>query len=400
MSLTASIHPHEPSRTRLAGIILAAGASSRMGRCKPLLRLAGMTVLERNIALLRDAGADEVLVVIGNHAEELQPLAKQCGARCVHNANWERGMFSSVVAGVQALRDWAQGAFVIPVDVPLVRSATVQRLAAVFATFPEGIVYPVFGGRRGHPPLIARSILNETLLDASPGPLFALLTAHERQAIEVPVADEAIHLDMDTPAAFEALAALASRREIPTVGECEALLGSRHVAGTVVRHSRKVSEVAEQLAVALVESGVPVDPKLAQAGGLLHDLAKGESEHARVGAKILRAEGMPQVAEVVASHTEMEFSGNIDERAIVYLADKLVGGDRLVTLDDRFKRALDRFRGDSVALAAARRRKAAAESIATSIETRLGVPLEAILRAPAQAELDLMLRSAMESGRT
>jgi 2-C-methyl-D-erythritol 4-phosphate cytidylyltransferase len=87
MSLTASIHPHEPSRTRLAGIILAAGASSRMGRCKPLLRLAGMTVLERNIALLRDAGADEVLVVIGNHAEELQPLAKQCGARCVHNAN-------------------------------------------------------------------------------------------------------------------------------------------------------------------------------------------------------------------------------------------------------------------------------------------------------------------------
>jgi molybdenum cofactor cytidylyltransferase len=397
MSLTAPIRPLEPARARLAGIVLAAGASSRMGRFKPLLPLAGVTVLERSIALLRDAGADDVLVVIGNRAEELRPLAERYGARCVHNANWEQGMFSSVVAGVRALPHWAQGAFVLPVDVPLVRSATVRRLAAAFATHPDGIVYPVFDDRRGHPPLIPRSILDEALLEATCGPLSTLLAGHEPHAIEVPVADEAIHLDMDTPAAFEALAALATRRDIPTVGECEAMLALRHVAGTVVRHSRKVGEVAGQLAVALVESDVAIDPNLARAGGLLHDMAKGEPEHAWVGAEILRAEEMPRVADIVASHTEMQFGGNLDERAIVYLADKLVGGDRLVTLDERFQRALDRFRSDPDALAAAHRRKAVAEGIATAIESRLGVPLKAILRTTAQAERESTIPTAVES---
>lgn len=399
MSLRTPNRPLERSRPRLAAIVLAAGASSRMGSFKPLLRLGGMTVLERNIALLRDAGADEVLVVTGNRAEELQPLIERCGARCVHNADWEQGMFTSVAAGVRALPDWAQGAFVLPVDVPLVRSVTVRRLAAAFATHPQGIVYPDFGGRRGHPPVIARSILDEALLDVIRGPLFALLAAHETHTIEVPVADEAIHLDMDTPAAFEALAALAARREIPTVGECEAMLASRHVDETVARHSRKVGEVAEQIAMALVEQGLAIDPKLARAGGLLHDLAKGEPQHAWVGAELLRAEDMPRVAEVVASHTEMEFSGSLDERAVVYLADKLVGGDRLVTLDERFQRALNHFRGDSAAFAAARRRKATAESIAATIEKRLCVPLEAILRTAPQAERELIIRTAVESGR-
>ncbi len=399
MSLTTPIRPPEAAGTRLAGIVLAAGASSRMGCFKPLLHLGGMTVLERNIALLRDAGAGEVIVVIGNRAEELQPIAERCGARCVHNAGWEQGMFSSVVAGLRALQSWAQGAFVLPVDIPLVRSATLRRLAAAFATHPEGIVYPVFGERRGHPPLIARSILDEVSLNAARGPLSEFLTAHEWNAIEVPVADEAIHLDMDTPAAFEALAALAARREIPTIGECEALLGLRHVAGTVVRHSRKVGEVAEQFAAALFDSGLPIDPKLARAGGLLHDLAKGEPEHARVGAEILCAEGMPRVAEVVGAHTELEFSGNLDERAIVYLADKLVGGDRIFSLDERFQRALNHFRGEPEAIAAARRRKAVAESVATAIETRLGAPLDAILSTPAQAEPDLVIQAAVESGR-
>ena len=399
MSLTAPIRPFKPARARLAAIVLAAGASSRMGSFKPLLRLAGITVLERNIALLRDTCADEVLVVTGNRAEELQPFAERCGARCVHNAVWEQGMYSSVVAGVRALPDWASGAFILPVDVPLVRSATARRLADTFASHPDGIVYPVFDGRRGHPPVVARSILNEALLDANRGPLFVLLAAHERRAIEVPVADDAIHLDMDTPAAFEALAAVAPRREIPTVRECEALLALRHVAETVVRHSRKVGEVAEQLALSLVGSGLAIDPKLARAGGLLHDLAKGEPEHARVGAELLRAEDMPRVAEVVASHTEMEFSGIIDERAVVYLADKLVGGDRLVTLDERFQRALDRFRGDPAAFAAVRRRKATAECVAAAIETWLAVPLEAILRTLPQAEGDLMIPTAVESGR-
>lgn len=367
-----------PISHSFAAIVLAAGASSRMGRLKPLLPLAGRTALERSITLFRESGVDDILVVVGNQADDLRPLIELCGARCIYNAQWETGMYSSVGAGASALRPSTCAAFVLPADVPLVRSATIRQLAAAFDGRLERIVYPVFDQRRGHPPLIARSMLAETAHGAS-GPLHTLLLAHEHSAIEVPVADEAIHLDMDTPADFDALEVLASRRDIPTAAECEAMLTQLRVSEAVARHSRKVAQVACRIADALHASGVAIDPNLARAAALLHDMAKGQPRHAEVAAATLRSYAMPRVAEVVAAHTEVEFEETIDERAIVYLADKLVGGDRLISLDERFRRSLDRFRDNSDALASAHRRRAAAEQIAIAIEARLGAPLMAIL---------------------
>jgi hypothetical protein len=88
----------------------------------------------------------------------------------------------------------------------------------------------------------------------------------------------------------------------------------------------------------------------------------------------------------------MEFSGIISEQAIVYLADKLTSGNGFVTLDVRFGPALDRFRSKSDALAAARRRKAVAEQIASAIEERLRLPLADILgEGAASPEPDLVI---------
>jgi putative nucleotidyltransferase with HDIG domain len=382
---------HNSAHQRLAAIVLAAGTSSRMGSLKPLLLLAGTTALERCITSFRDAGVDEVIVVLGHRASELQSLAERCGARSIRNPNFNQGMYSSIVAGASALPEWARGAFVLPADVPLVREATIRQLAAAFAAHPDGIIYPAYDELRGHPPLIARRILNEASHGKS-GPLYDLLQAHERVAVDVPVADEAIHLDMDTPADFERLLGLARRREIPTPGECEALLAQQHVPDSVVRHSRKVAEAAGRIADTLFKSGLAIHAELARAGALLHDLAKGQPKHAEVGAAILRDLRMPAVADVVAAHTEMEFSGIINEQAIVYLADKLTSGDSFVTLDERFGPALDRFRSKSDALAAARRRKSVAEEIAGAIEERLKLPLADILGdGAASPEHDLAI---------
>lgn len=364
----------DPARQRVAAIVVAAGESSRMGSLKPLLSLAGVTALERSVTSFRDAGIDEVIVVLGHRAQELQPLAERCGARSVYNPNFHQGMYSSLVAGAQALPKWARGAFVQPADVPLVREATIRRLAAAFAAHPDGIIYPVYDEQRGHPPLIARRILNEAAHGKS-GPLCDLLLAHKHDAVDVSVAGEAVHLDMDTPADFKMLRALARRREIPTTGECEALLAQQHVPESVVRHSRKVAEAAGRIADALFKGGLAMRADLARAGALLHDLAKGQPKHAEAGAAILRDLRMSAVADVMAAHTEMEFSGTIDERAIVYLADKPTLGDRLVTLNERFGPALERFRGKTDALAAARKRKAVAEQIAKAIEELLRLPV-------------------------
>lgn len=375
--------PIQPGRTDrrdqpLAAIVLAAGYSSRMVEFKPLLPLGGVTALERCIGVVHGAEIDEVIAVLGHRANELRPLAEKCGARCTVNPQFDRGMFSSIIAGCRAVPQWTEAAFVLPVDTPLVRTSTIRRLAAAWITNRVGIVYPVFDGHRGHPPLIARDILDEAAQGAK-GPLSALLARHESRAIDVLVADEAIHLDMDTRADYDTLAALAVRRAIPTKPECEAILAGQEVDARIIRHSRKVAKIAVRLAAALLHCGHEIDPDLAQAGALLHDVAKGQSNHAAVGASILSAMGFDRVAEIVAAHTDLGGFRKLDESAIVYLADKLVRREEPVTLEERFAPAFTRFRKDSAALLAARRRLADAKSVLLAVEKQTGARLATLL---------------------
>lgn len=372
--------PAEASERRLAAIVLAAGYSSRMEEFKPLLSLAGSTALERCIGLFRAAGVAEVIAVLGHRAEELQLLAERAGARCVRNPRYKQGMFSSIAAGIRALPSLVEAAFVLPADIPLVRPHTIRQMASVFVTRRDGIVYPVFEGRRGHPPLIARKILVEAAEEGAAGPLFDLLARHESEAINLLVADHGIHMDMDTPAEYDALRVMANRRDIPTRAECEAILVSQCVEPSQVRHSRKVAEVSERIAVALARSGLSLNVELVRAGALLHDLAKGRPDHAVVGADLLRTMDFPRVATVVSAHTELDFSdGSLDESAIIYLADKLVRGENLVSLDQRFAPALARFSDNPLALHAAQSRMATAQAVEQAVEAQLGAHIISIV---------------------
>jgi putative nucleotidyltransferase with HDIG domain len=372
--------PAEAIECRLAAIVLAAGYSSRMADFKPLLPFAGSTALERCIGLFHVAGVTEVIAVLGHRAEELQPLAERAGAQCVRNPRFEQGMFSSISAGSHALAGWVEAVFVLPADIPLVRSHTIRQLAMAFVTRRAGIVYPVFAGHRGHPPLIARKILVEAAEEGAAGPLSDLLARHESEAIDLPVADQGIHMDMDTPAEYEELRALADSREIPSRAECEAILAGQSVDPSQVRHSRKVAEVAERIALALARSGFSLNLELARAGALLHDLAKGQPDHAAVGAELLRSMDFSRVAMVVGAHTDFDFSdAQLDECAIVYLADKLVRGEDLVTLEQRFAPALARFSDNPPAFRSVQRRMATAQEVALAVESRLGAPLASVV---------------------
>jgi putative nucleotidyltransferase with HDIG domain len=372
--------PAEAVENRLAAIVLAAGYSSRMTEFKPLLPLASSTALERCIGLFRAAGVAEVIVVLGYRAEELRSLVERAGARWVRNPRFEQGMFSSISVGSHALAGWVEAAFVLPADIPLIRPHTIRQLAATFVSKRAGVVYPDFEGRRGHPPLIARKILAEAAEEGTAGPLSALLARHESEAIEIQVCDQGIHMDMDTPADYERLSVLADNRDIPTRAECEALLATQSVDLYLVRHSRKVAEVVERIALALVRSGLSLNLELMRAGALLHDVAKGRPDHAAVGAEFLRSMDFPRVATVVGAHTELDFSGGqLDESAIVYLADKLVRGDSPVTLDQRFQIALARFSNDPHTLHAVQNRMATAQAVAQAVEARLGAPISSVV---------------------
>jgi molybdenum cofactor cytidylyltransferase len=190
----------------LAGVVLAAGLSSRMGAFKPLLPLGPRNVIETAVGALTTAGVSEVVVVSGHNAPELRPVLEQLGVREAHNPDYARGMYGSVRTGVAALDRTVGAFFLLPCDVPLVGAVTVRLLAAAAleAGDPD-VCYPVHGGRRGHPPLISGRLIPEILRAEPEGGLRSLLASHE--AIHVPTPVRGAVMDLDTPAAYEELLA-------------------------------------------------------------------------------------------------------------------------------------------------------------------------------------------------
>ena len=185
-------------------IVLAAGASTRMGRPKALLRLADGRFFFRAIADCALAGGVDGLVLVSgppHHAEVTAALADenvQLHHKIVHahNSTPERGMLSSVQAGIAALPATATAALVWPVDTPYVRAATVRSLVGAA---PERIVVPAHAGRGGHPLRLPRSLFAElAALDAAGG-LRALLQAHPDRVDRLEVDDPGVLVDVDTP---------------------------------------------------------------------------------------------------------------------------------------------------------------------------------------------------------
>lgn len=374
----------------LAALILAAGYSSRMGSFKPLLPIAGTTVIAQVAATFRAAGIDRIGVITGHRADQLEPVADRLGAIVVRNTDYERGMYSSIQAGVSSLLPTVDACYLLPVDIPLVRPESVAALAEAFTVCRAPITYPRFNGQRGHPPLISRALFPEILAGKGEGGLRELLRKHQASAADVDVLDEGVLLDMDTPEDYAQLVGLAERRHLPTPAECEAILSTRPIAEPLRRHGRAVAAVARTIATRLSERGVRVDRQLVIAASLLHDIAKGEPGHAEVGASIVASLGYPAVAEIIRQHMAMSFDGTTpNEAAIVFLADKLVRMDRRVPLEERYKPSFERFRDQPEALSGARRRYETACEIHELVERRARAPMSAILAdcgVPAEAQ--------------
>jgi molybdenum cofactor cytidylyltransferase len=361
----------------IAAIVLAAGFSSRMGAFKPLLPFGGRTVIGHVVASLREAGVRRIHVVTGHSALLLKMHLKSLGVKAVHNANYAEGMFTSVQAGVASLPAQVEGFLLLPADVPLVRVQTIQRVHAVAAGLDAAIVHPTFRGERGHPPYVGRALFGEILKSDGEGGLRAVLTRHDAEAVSVPVIDRGCLQDMDCVGDYRRALEALERQQAPDDEECEAMLEAAGTPEPVRRHCRKVGEMARCLAVILNKTGAQLNPCLAAAAGLVHDIAKGQPLHDEAGAALMRGFGFPAVADAVASHTTIVFDGSrVDEAAIVYLADKMFRGETRIRLEERFAPALARFADDPCALTGVKRRLADARAIMSAIDSRLGLSLD------------------------
>ncbi len=368
--------------SQFAAAILSAGFSSRMGSFKPLLSLGGRTLLDHLIGTVRSAGIEEIRVVVGHRAEALIPVVENAGATAVPNPEFQRGMFSSVCAGIRSLSPNIEAFYLLPVDIALVRPATLKRLAEAWQMMPGRIVHPVFAGERGHPPLIPAGLVSVILEGSGRGGLRAVLERHEDRAIEVPVADENILFDVDRAEDYQEAKRRFGRLNDPSLAECEAILSEVCPADEkIIRHGRQVRQAAAAICRALNRKGAGLDRQQVEAAALLHDVAKGDTRHAGAGGRMLADMGFERVGAIVAAHTDLPAAEMNDpkEAAVVYLADKLVAKGRFVSLEARFDAALARYGKDSEARSAIERRRAAALAVKRKIEEAAGLFLEQIL---------------------
>ncbi len=190
---------------RSAGIVLAGGASRRMGTAKAGLLLDGRTFLEHALAALADGGADALVVVTGaTPASVVAALPAARDVAVVHNPAPERGQLSSLkVALEHVAATWPETttAVVELVDHPTVQPATVRALLDAAATSPAcPIVVPVYAGRRGHPVLFARAVWDELLATDDDLGARAVVRADPSRVLLLEVDDAGVLVDVDTPA--------------------------------------------------------------------------------------------------------------------------------------------------------------------------------------------------------
>lgn len=358
---------------RLAAIIVSAGYSSRMGSFKPFLKFGARSAIEILVDTYKSCGIDNIIVVTGYRGSEVADSLRDSGARCVQNANYAQGMFTSVVAGIEALDADVAAFFMQPVDIPLVKKYTIEVLKGHYPESRKGIIYPEFLGRTGHPPLIDCRYREAILSSNGEGGLKRILQEHADDSITIPVFDKAVLMDMDTREDYEKLLAY-FYSAAPDMEECGSILDIFKVPENIVRHGRQAAEVAAVILRSLDKAGCRLDENALKAAAMLHDMARQEKNHARAGEKILRSIGYDKVGSIIGSHMDIEVDDNgpVSEGEILYLADKLVGEDEVISLEDRFGRSLDKCKDNPEALTKIESRRDAAYKIIKKIETVTG----------------------------
>ena len=192
----------------VAGVVLAAGASERMGRSKALLDFRGVPFVVRILEALEALDIKPRLVVLGPDAPRIRPSLATHDCVIVEQPDLEGGEIASLRAALTALDPIRPSAVLAwPVDLPHVRVATIERMLERYRLAPAPAVVPSFAERRGHPVLWDRALFQE--LSGSPVATRhgarAVLLAHEAELAMVPVDDPAVIDDLNTPEDYERL---------------------------------------------------------------------------------------------------------------------------------------------------------------------------------------------------
>ncbi|MBA2526085.1 MAG: nucleotidyltransferase family protein [Pyrinomonadaceae bacterium] len=190
--------------SEVSAILLAAGKSERMGAFKPLLPFGKTTVIRKCIQNLRQAGVEEIVVVLGHRAEELQPTLSDLRLGFAINLDSTSEMGASIACGLKELLPKTKAALIALTDQPAVPPNVIRAIVTEW-TLGERLVIPEFQGHGGHPVLVDLRFREDLLNLDSSGGLGAFLKAHQEQVRRLPVNSPFIARDMDTWDDYRAL---------------------------------------------------------------------------------------------------------------------------------------------------------------------------------------------------
>jgi molybdenum cofactor cytidylyltransferase len=180
-------------------IVLAAGASSRMGTQKLLLPYEGKTIIEKVIEQVESVVQSDIMVVLGSHHHEIRDKIGKPHLKYIQNMQYAEGMLSSVICGFKALPDDAKAALLFLGDQPQIPSGVALEVVSAWKQSGKGIVIPVYSGKRGHPVLIETRYRTEIeQLDPEQG-LRILSKIYNSDVQEVECSYQEILRDIDTP---------------------------------------------------------------------------------------------------------------------------------------------------------------------------------------------------------
>jgi molybdenum cofactor cytidylyltransferase len=202
-TLSSLCCPVKTDPFHFGAIVLAAGASTRMGAPKQLLRLGGRTLLRRTVDAVLASPAWPIVVVLGAHLDAIRPEVARLPVLVVENSAWEEGLASSIRAGARVLASFSlslDAALLVLCDQPNLSPEAIARLADATVESGKTIVAARYGDHSGPPALFSRRHFQELTELRGPGGARPLLARHADLVAMVDLPELAA--DLDTPAEY------------------------------------------------------------------------------------------------------------------------------------------------------------------------------------------------------
>lgn len=194
------------SRMAVGAVLLAAGSGSRIGhKPKSLLELGGVPLIRRQLIALSGAGVDEVVVVLGHHAELIEPVVQDFPVTLVRNLNPDDGQVSSQRLGLAALTGKLDAVIVALADQPLINAQDITALIGAWKKRPEGtsVVFPRVAGEPGNPVIFSADVREQILHGAANVGCRQWRQAHPEGVAPFDCDNRRYRVDIDTAADLE-----------------------------------------------------------------------------------------------------------------------------------------------------------------------------------------------------